>query len=172
MERRARYARAGSAYLLGASRLAAASRDATVFTRDLGVAAWMLQLPKSRRPQVVYESHGIAPIVAAEMPALLGKPELAPSPAKLRRLDRREARVWRHAAAYVAITRALADELAARYGDRANVYVVPDGASPAHGRAVAATRARFVAATPGTSIRGRAWTSSSKRSRSRRAFEV
>ena len=49
------------------------------------------------RPRVVYESHGLAPVVSAELPPLLGNPSLAPSPAKLRRLDRRERRVWTHA---------------------------------------------------------------------------
>ncbi len=116
------------AYLLGALRLAASSRDAIVFTRDLGVAAWMLQLPKSRRPKVVYESHGVSSVVAEEMPRLLGKPELAPSRSKLRRLERREERVWKHAAAYVSITRALADDLASRFGERTGVFPVPDGA--------------------------------------------
>jgi hypothetical protein len=92
-----------------------------VLTRDLGLAAWLLQLPKSRRPRVVYESHGLSVAVAREMPAVLGKPELAPSPGKLKRLDRREALVWRRAAAYVTITRALANELAASAGARQRV---------------------------------------------------
>jgi glycosyltransferase involved in cell wall biosynthesis len=118
-------------FLLAAARLAAARRDHVVFTRDLGLAAWLLQLPKAGRPPVVYESHGLADTVAAEMPALLGKPALAPSPAKLHRLARREARVWARASAYVTITRALADELTGRFGQRTRVFVVPDGARPA-----------------------------------------
>jgi glycosyltransferase involved in cell wall biosynthesis len=115
-------------YLLAALRRASRSKGGVVFTRDLGVAAWMLQLPKSRRPQVVYESHGVSAAVAEEMPRLLGKRELAPSASKLRRLERRDERVWKHAAAYVAITSALAAELAGRFGDRPRVFVVPDGA--------------------------------------------
>jgi glycosyltransferase involved in cell wall biosynthesis len=99
-----------------------------VFTRDLGLAALLARLPAGRRPGLVYESHGIAPIVSAEMPGLLGRPELVPSAAKLRRLDRRELVVWRSADAYVTITQALADDLAARYGRRDRVFVVPDGA--------------------------------------------
>jgi glycosyltransferase involved in cell wall biosynthesis len=98
-----------------------------VFTRDLGLAAFLLQLPGARHLRVVYESHGIADVVSAEMPRLLGRPDLAPSPAKLQRLADREARVWRGASAYVAITQALAHELHSRFGDRSNVYVVPDG---------------------------------------------
>ena len=114
-------------FLLEAVRRARA-RDTVVYTRDLGLAALLLQLPASRRPRLVYESHGVATTVSEEMPRLLGKPELAPSAQKLRRLDRQERRVWTRAAAYVTITRALADELASRYGPRAGVFVVPDGA--------------------------------------------
>jgi glycosyltransferase involved in cell wall biosynthesis len=102
---------------------------ATVWTRDLGLAAFLLQLPAARRPQLVYESHGVAPVVSEELPRLLGNPDLTPSRRKLERLERRERRVWRRAPAYVTITRALADDLAKRYGPRPNVFVVPDGAS-------------------------------------------
>jgi glycosyltransferase involved in cell wall biosynthesis len=82
------------------------------------------------------------------MPRLLGKPELAPSPSKIRRLDRREGRVWAHAAAYVAITRALLDELASRYGTRGPTYVVPDGA-PAPVPLPAPDGRRFIAGYAG-----------------------
>jgi len=135
-------------YLLATLRLASSAREAVIFTRDAGVAAWLLQLPKSRRPAVIYESHGLAPVVAAEMPALLGKPELAPSPAKLRRLERREQRIWKHARAYVSITQALARELERHYGPRDSVFVVPDGAKSLTG--VPAPRSdRFVAGYAG-----------------------
>ena len=123
---RARRAR----FLLGAAALVS-RQNAIVYTRDLGLAAFLLQWPRLRRPRVVYESHGIAPVVAREMPSLLGRPDLAPSPAKLARLNRREARVWRRAASYVTITRALALELESTYGPRDRVFVVPDGAPPA-----------------------------------------
>ncbi len=120
------------AFLAGALRLAAsASPDTVVFTRDLGLASWLLNLPKSRRCRVVFESHGLSAAVAREMPALLGRPDLMPPASKLRRLERREARVWKHAAAYVGITRALLDDLAALYGARTRVFLAPDGASPA-----------------------------------------
>ncbi len=120
-----------------------------VYTRDLGLAALLARLPASRRPRLVYESHGIAPVVSAAMPALLGHAHLAPSADKLRRLERREARVWKHADAYVTITGALAGDLTTRFGPRDALFVVPDGttlpstvsdeAQPdAHGRLVAA----------------------------------
>ena len=116
-------------FLLSALKRASEHSDATIWTRDLGLAAFLLQLPAARRPTVVYESHGVAPVVSAEMPQLLGNSALAPTRRKLERLDARERRVWRRAPAYVTITRALADDLAARYGPRPNVFVIPDGAS-------------------------------------------
>ncbi|HEX5217499.1 MAG TPA: glycosyltransferase family 4 protein [Vicinamibacterales bacterium] len=135
-------------FLLTAALAAGRHRDAIVYTRDLGLASFLTQLPSLRRPKVVYESHGIAPVVSEEMPALLGKPELAASPRKIERLDRRERRVWKRAAAYVAITRALADDLAARYGPRPNVFVVPDGAA-ARGDTAPAPNRRPLAAYAG-----------------------
>jgi glycosyltransferase involved in cell wall biosynthesis len=108
---------------------AAAARGSTgvIVTRDLGLAAFLLRAPLPGRMRLVYESHGIADVVSGEMPALLGRPDLAPRASKLRRLARREELVWRRAAAYVTITRALADDLRARFGDRPDVHVVPDG---------------------------------------------
>jgi glycosyltransferase involved in cell wall biosynthesis len=109
--------------------VAAATRsDGVILTRDLGLAAFLLRSPLPGRLRIVYESHGIADVVSAEMPALLGRTDLVPSQAKLQRLARREALVWQRAAAYVTITRALADELRTRFGNRPNVHVVPDGA--------------------------------------------
>lgn len=106
--------------------LAARAARSVVFTRDLGLAALLLALP-GPTVRLVYESHGLADVVSAELPRLLGRPELAPSPAKLARLARREARVWRRAPAYVTITAHLADELRGRFGERPRVFVVPDG---------------------------------------------
>ena len=101
-----------------------------VYTRDLGLAALLSRVPKPGRPRLVYESHGIAPVVAAAMPALLGPSAAEPSSRKLARLERRESQVWRHADAYVTITQTLADDLGTRYGTRGRVFVVPDGAQP------------------------------------------
>jgi glycosyltransferase involved in cell wall biosynthesis len=119
-------------FLMSALRTVSQSPGRVVYTRDLGLAATLLQVPRRRRPVVVYETHGIAPVVSAELPRLLGKPELTPSSRKLQRLDRRERRVWRRAAAYVTLTHALLDELSARYGPRPAAFVVPDGADPAN----------------------------------------
>jgi glycosyltransferase involved in cell wall biosynthesis len=114
-------------YLLAALRRSvAAPAPDVVFTRDLGVAALLTRLPRGRRPPLVYESHGYAPLVSDLMPVLVsGAP--GATTAKARRLARREARVWNLAEGYVTITRALAEELTARLGAR-EVTVVPDGA--------------------------------------------
>ncbi|HUL72089.1 MAG TPA: glycosyltransferase family 4 protein [Vicinamibacterales bacterium] len=115
-------------FLLAALRLALADREVVVYTRDLGCASMLVQLPRARRPPVVYESHGLSVTVAEELPHLLGNPDLTPSAQKLRRLDRRERRVWARAEAYVTITRLLAADLQSRYGPRQRFFVVPDGA--------------------------------------------
>lgn len=144
-------------FLLSALKRTAEQATATVWTRDLGLAAFLLQLPAARRPTVVYESHGVASVVSAEMPRLLGNPAIAPTRRKLHRLDARERRVWRRAPAYVTITKALADDLADRYGPRPNVFVVPDGATlaadadaaPAGVHAVTSAEPRTIAAYAG-----------------------
>jgi glycosyltransferase involved in cell wall biosynthesis len=102
------------------------SRADIVMTRDLGVASALLRLPLNARPRLVYESHGYAPDVTAALPALIATAR-GPSPAKLARLGRREGLVWKRADGYVTITRALANELAKRLGERPRLAVVPDG---------------------------------------------
>ncbi len=123
--------RASRLRFLAASVRLARRTDGLVYTRDLGLASVLLRWRRWLRVPVVYESHGLAPVVSEEIPRLLGKPDLAPSAAKIRRLDRRERHVWAKAGAYVTITQALADELTRRYGRRERVFVVPDGAPPA-----------------------------------------
>jgi glycosyltransferase involved in cell wall biosynthesis len=122
----ARSRRAG--YLTFAlGRAAGRRRQDLIFTRDLGVAALLLRLPRALRAPLVYEAHGIAADVAAALPDLLtGAPKA--SPAKLQRLARRDERVWRAADGYVTITAALARELERRWGPRDRIAVVPDGA--------------------------------------------
>jgi glycosyltransferase involved in cell wall biosynthesis len=108
-------------------------RPDVLFTRDLGVAALFAQLPGVVRPPLVYESHGFAPDVSAELPQMIASAKTA-SPGKLARLDKREALVWREAAGYVTITTGLADLLSEKFGTRDNLGVVPDGVRLAVGR--------------------------------------
>jgi glycosyltransferase involved in cell wall biosynthesis len=138
-----RVARSRFATLSRARYLAAALKHASgvrhadaVLTRDLGVAAALLRLPRAMRPPIVYESHGFAPTVAAEMPALLTGGRGA-TRAKLRRLFRREHRVWRGADGYATLTQHLADELHSRFSRRGFVRVVPDGVRLSPGRSFA-----------------------------------
>jgi len=107
-------------------RAAGRGRQDVIFTRDLGVAALLLRLPRALRAPLVYEAHGIAADVAAALPDLLTGAAKA-SPAKLQRLARRDERVWRAADGYVTITAALARELERRWGPRELIAVVPDG---------------------------------------------
>ena len=102
------------------------SRAQIVMTRDLGVASALLRLPPAMRPRLVYESHGCAPDVAAALPDMIATAQRA-TPAKLERLARREAVVWKQADGYVTITRALAEELTKRLGARAHLAIVADG---------------------------------------------
>jgi glycosyltransferase involved in cell wall biosynthesis len=111
------------AFALG--RATGAGRADVVMTRDLAVASLLLRLPA--RPPLVYESHGYAPEVAAALPDLVSTAR-APSAAKFARLARRESFVWRRADGYVTITNGLASAHNARFGGRARVAVVPDGA--------------------------------------------
>jgi glycosyltransferase involved in cell wall biosynthesis len=103
------------------------TRQDLVFTRDLGLASLLLRMPAAARPPVVYEAHGIAADAAAALPDLVtGAPKA--SPAKLRRLARREAHVWSAADGYVTITVGLKEELERRFESRSRIAVVPDGA--------------------------------------------
>ncbi len=110
-----------------AGRSAGGGRAGVLLTRDLTVASLLIGLPRGLRPPLVYESHGYAPEVAAALPDLLST-AVAPHARKLRRLARREARVWHGADGYVTITAALAADLTERHGARERVAVIPDGA--------------------------------------------
>jgi len=101
--------------------------DEVVLTRDLGFASLYLRARRPGSAMLVYESHGFAPAVSGARPTMLTG-AAPPTPAKQARLLRREAWVWRRADGYATITKALADELAGRFGPRGALAVVPDGA--------------------------------------------
>ena len=105
------------------------ARQDLIVTRDLALASMLLRLPAAMRAPLVYEAHTIAADAAAARPHLLSGGEAA-SPAKLRRLAARDARVWRAADGYVTITAGLGRELERRFGPRPRVAVVPDGVHP------------------------------------------
>ena len=114
------------AYLLAVLPRIASRTDDVVLTRDLGMASIAVRLGAGMRPPVIYEAHGYAPAVSAELPRLLGHSE-PPSTRKLARLAARERRVWLRADGYVTLTATHRDELAARFGPRRNAAVIPDG---------------------------------------------
>jgi glycosyltransferase involved in cell wall biosynthesis len=114
------------AYLLGVLPRIASRSDDVVMTRDLGMASIAVRLGAGMRPPVIYEAHGYAPAVSAELPRLLGHSD-PPSARKLARLAARERRVWLRADGYVTLTATHRDELAERFGPRSNAAVIPDG---------------------------------------------
>ena len=112
--------------------LTSGPRIDAVMTRDLGVAALLVRLPRVMRAPLVYESHGLAGVFAETLPDLLGV--RAGSKAKVRRLVMRDRRVWRHAEGYVTITAGLLQELRDRFGPRPDAAVIPDGVRIEAGR--------------------------------------
>jgi len=110
----------------GVGRAMGRVRQDIIFTRDLGLAAILVRLPRLVRGPVVYEAHAIAADEAAERHEMLSGAAEA-SPSKLRRLAARDAAVWRLADGYVTITTGLETELERRFGPRENVAVIPDG---------------------------------------------
>ena len=108
------------------------ARTDILMTRDLGVASLLLGIPKTMRAPLVYESHGYAPDVARALPGMIATAR-PPGAMKLRRLEAREADVWRRADGYVAITRGIVAHMESLAATRSRVAVVPDGvrAAPA-----------------------------------------
>ena len=102
------------------------TRQDVIFTRDLGLASMLLNVPAMMRAPVVYEAHTIAADAAEARPQLLTGAEPA-SAAKLRRLAKRDERVWKDADGYVTITDGLRVELQRRFGERTRIAVIPDG---------------------------------------------
>lgn len=101
-------------------------RTDLIMTRDLGVADFLLRLPRAVRAPLVYESHGFAPDVATALPDLIPSAK-KPGAAKLKRLRARELSVWRGADGYVAITQGIVDHMTPIGGHRQRTAIVPDG---------------------------------------------
>jgi glycosyltransferase involved in cell wall biosynthesis len=112
--------------------IAALRRGAFVYTRDLQLADLLLLLRPAAR--VVYEAHAVEAILYRERGRLYGTGE-RPSAAKAARLARREARVFRGAAAVVTTTAGIRDSFVAESGARVRVAVIPNGCDVQTGRA-------------------------------------
>lgn len=91
-----------------------------LYVRNLKLADWLLQ----QRPDLplIFETHEL--FAQSYREAGGNKPV---DPAKLQALESRERRVYRQARGLVAITQALADDIAAAYGPVAPTLVAPDG---------------------------------------------
>ena len=109
-----------------AAGLAARRRGATVFTRDLQLADLLLRLPAGGRGRLVYEAHAVESTMYLERGTLYGTSETADE-GKAARIARREERVWKRAAGFVATTAGIRDAFAERHGARRGVRVVPNG---------------------------------------------
>jgi glycosyltransferase involved in cell wall biosynthesis len=107
--------------------LPALGGGAVVLTRDLQLADVLVRLPGA--PRVVYEAHAVEALMYAERTALYGTAEKT-DPRKEARLQAREERVWRGAAAVVTTTAGIRDSFAGAYGERPRVHVVPNGCDP------------------------------------------
>ncbi len=103
----------------------ASARGSLVFTRDLQLADLLAGLGPVLSP-VVYEAHAVESLLYAERGEIYGTGE-RPNPRKARRLQKREARVWRRVAGLVTTTRGIRETFEAAHGTRPHVAVVPNG---------------------------------------------
>jgi glycosyltransferase involved in cell wall biosynthesis len=134
--------RQGSFALPRASFLAQASAMASsalrsgglVYTRDLQLADLLLGLGPLAAGPVVYEAHAVEALMYRERGTLYGTGE-APSRRKAARLERRERRVWRRAAAFVATTRGILQTLTETHGPRERTSPIPNGCDVPEDRA-------------------------------------
>jgi glycosyltransferase involved in cell wall biosynthesis len=113
------------AFLARTTAAVAAARGQLVYTRDLQLADLLAGLGPVLSP-VVYEAHAVESLLYSERGAIYGTAE-RPKPRKVKRLQKREARVWRRAAAIVTTTRGIHESFEAAFGPRPNVAVVPNG---------------------------------------------
>jgi len=104
-------------------------RHDAIYTRDLVLADLALRTKWLHGLPVLYEAHTVASVFSEETARLYDVPHSArPTPAKLRRLARRERRVCHEATAVITITRGLLDCLVKQHGPLTEAHVVPDGA--------------------------------------------
>jgi glycosyltransferase involved in cell wall biosynthesis len=114
-----------AAFLARTAAAIAAARGALVFTRDLQLADLLTGLGPLFSP-LVYEAHAVESLLYGERGAIYGTGE-KPNPRKARRLQKREARVWRRAAGFVATTGGIRASFEQAFGARPNVAVIPNG---------------------------------------------
>jgi len=113
-----------------------ARRGAVIYTRDLQLADLLLGLGPVAPGPVVYEAHAVESVMYAERGTLYGTGE-APNPRKTRRLAKREMRVWRRAAGFIATTAGIRDSFVEAHGPRERLRVIPNGCDVPDGRTFA-----------------------------------
>jgi glycosyltransferase involved in cell wall biosynthesis len=101
----------------------ASRQGAAILTRDLQLADLLLRVGC---PTLSYEAHAVEAVMYDERNQLYGH-EAAPSPAKRRRIENRERRVWLGARGFMATTRGILSTFERLHGARPRTAVVPNG---------------------------------------------
>jgi glycosyltransferase involved in cell wall biosynthesis len=101
----------------------ASKHGAFILTRDLQLADLLLRIGC---PNLSYEAHAVEAVMYDERHRLYGLSS-EPSPAKRRRLESRERRVWTGAPGFVATTRGILTTFERLFGARPRTAVVPNG---------------------------------------------
>jgi glycosyltransferase involved in cell wall biosynthesis len=98
-------------------------QGSVVLTRDLQLADLLLRVGCRN---LIYEAHAVEAVMYDERHRLYGL-EQAPNPAKRRRIENRERRVWTGARGFIATTRGILTTFERLFGVRPRMCVVPNG---------------------------------------------
>ena len=101
----------------------ASKGGALILTRDLQLADFLLRVGCEN---LSYEAHAVEAVMYDERHQLYGL-MAAPSPAKRRRIENRERRVWTGARGFIATTRGILNTFERLFGARPRTVVVPNG---------------------------------------------
>jgi glycosyltransferase involved in cell wall biosynthesis len=101
----------------------ASTHGALLLTRDLQLADLLLRVGVLN---LTYEAHAVEAVMYDERHQLYGSGE-APSPAKRRRIENRERRVWSRSRGFIATTRGILVTFERLFGARPRTAVVPNG---------------------------------------------
>lgn len=100
-----------------------AKSGVSIVTRDLQLADVLLRFG---RMNLTYESHAVEAVMYDERHQLYGL-DAAPNPAKRRRIENRERRVWLGSRGFVATTRGILNTFERLFGARPRTAVIPNG---------------------------------------------
>jgi len=104
----------------------ASKHGALILTRDLQLADLLLRVGCDH---LSYEAHAVEAVMYDERHQLYGL-TAAPSPAKRRRIENRERRVWTGASGFIATTQGILATFERLFGARPRTAVVPNGCDP------------------------------------------